>query len=363
MRGILVHSLVSRGVPFSVAFETAEQIHDRIAGREQIKREDLARFINELLGDRYDLGSRLPPLTAEPTRVIDPEGGSQPFSKGILALSLKGAGLEPSDAYDVARELEGRLLQEERREIARAELRELVTETIERTHGDLAAERYWVWHQVRHMGQPIFVLLGGSTGVGKTSVAVEVAQRLDIARVHSTDLIRQIMRLMFSPDLMPEIHCSTYEAAQVLKPELRGAANALIIGFREQAQKVAVGIHALLDRAVEENTSLIGRRARCFRGGRNPRSRGAPEALHPAIQAGSRPRARAVSQPFSRDHPDSGSHPGRSGSLRGADYRQRAEGRDDPLGNPLRHHHGPEAPRFPGEARRPMIGSRPRSED
>jgi 2-phosphoglycerate kinase len=257
MRGILVHSLVSRGVPFEVAFEAARKIKKRLPDRGNIERQKLAKLVADLLGDRYTLDAPSAPPRPEPLQVLDDEGSFQPFSKGILAVSLQGAGLDPSDAYDVARELEDRLVREGRWEIRRGELRELVAETIERTHGDLAAERYWVWHEVREVGRPIFLLLGGSTGVGKTSVAVEVAQRLDIARVHSTDLIRQIMRLMFSPDLMPEIHCSMYEVARVLKPELRLAENALIIGLQEQAQKVAVGVHGLLDRAVEESTSLI----------------------------------------------------------------------------------------------------------
>jgi 2-phosphoglycerate kinase len=133
----------------------------------------------------------------------------------------------------------------------------LVRDTIERTHGAAAAEQYRVWRQVLKTGKPIFILLGGSTGVGKTSIAVEVARRLEIARVLGTDLIRQIMRLMFSPDLMPEIHCSTYDAYEALKPELRGAGDPVIVGYREQAQKIAVGVHALLHRAVEENASVI----------------------------------------------------------------------------------------------------------
>jgi 2-phosphoglycerate kinase len=257
MRGILVHSLVSRGVPFEVAFEAAKKIKKRLPDRGKVQREELARLVDEFVGGRYTLDARSAPSSLEPLPVVDDEGNTQPFSKGILSLSLQGAGLEPDDAYDVARDIEIRLFQERRREIRRAELRELVTEAIERKHGDLAAERYWVWHEVRDAGRPIFLLLGGSTGVGKSTLAVEVARRLEIARIHSTDLVRQMMRLMFSPALMPEIHCSTYEAAQALKPELRTAENALIIGFREQAQKVAVGIHALLDRAVEENTSLI----------------------------------------------------------------------------------------------------------
>jgi 2-phosphoglycerate kinase len=257
MRGILVQSLMSRGVPFDVALEASTRIRDRIAARGQIKREELARLVEETLGDQYDLEAPPAPPAFEPTRVIASGRKADPFSKGILAVSLQGAGLEPSDAWDVARELEARLLRDGRREIRRSELRGLVQETIERTHGGAASGRYRVWRRAFHTGKPIFILLAGSTGVGKTTIAVEVARRLEIARVLGTDLIRQIMRLMFSPDLMPEIHCSTYDAHQALKPELRGAGHPVIVGFREQAQKIAVGVHALLDRSVEERTSVV----------------------------------------------------------------------------------------------------------
>jgi 2-phosphoglycerate kinase len=99
--------------------------------------------------------------------------------------------------------------------------------------------------------------VGGSTGVGKTSIAVEVASRLEIAHVIGTDSIRQIMRLMFSDELMPEIHCSTYDAFEILSSENTGLRDPVIAGFLEQAQKIAVGVHALLDRALEENINML----------------------------------------------------------------------------------------------------------
>ena len=40
------------------------------------------------------------------------------------------------------------------------------------------------------------------------------------------------MRLMFSPDLMPEIHCSTYDAYAALGPEFAGVEDPVIAGFR-----------------------------------------------------------------------------------------------------------------------------------
>jgi 2-phosphoglycerate kinase len=253
MRGILVQSLVSRGVPFDLALDTATKIRDRIAAVGEVDRADLAKLILELLGDR-ELEA---PREVRTPMVRDARGSNTPFSKGILAASLQGAGMEPSDAYDVAGELERRLLRSVSREVDRTELRGLVAETIERKHGERAAKRYRVWRRAAEEGRPIFLLVGGSTGSGKTSIAVEVARRLDIARVMGTDSIRQIMRLMFSADLMPEIHCSTYEAYRLLKPEALGARDPIAAGFREQAQKIAVGVHALLDRALEENASIL----------------------------------------------------------------------------------------------------------
>jgi len=257
MRGILVQSLVSRGVPFDVALQTATQIRDRVADRGDVSPADLSKLIDELLGDRYDLEAPPYRRAQEPPKVVGVGGSEMPFSKGILAVSLQGAGLEPSDAYDVARHLEGRLLRDGAVEISRIALRDLVRETIERTHGARAAERYTVWRRAREDGRPLFVLLGGSTGVGKTSIAVEVARRLEIARVIGTDSIRQIMRLMFSPDLMPEIHCSTYDAHSVLRSEGNALRDPVIAGFLEQAAKISVGVQALLDRAVEENTHML----------------------------------------------------------------------------------------------------------
>jgi 2-phosphoglycerate kinase len=257
MRGILVQSLVSRGVPFEVALETANEIRQRLTGKREVELSDLAKLLGELLADRYDLEAPPLPPAQEPPQVRTRRGTSSPFSKGMLAVSLQGSGLDPSDAYDVARELEARLLREKRRSIHRPALRELVSETIEHTHGARAAERYRVWRQALADGRPILLLMAGATGSGKTSIAVEVARRLEISRVVGTDSIRQIMRLMFSADLMPEIHCSSFDVYRALNLERSQGADRVIVGFREQAQKIAVGVHALLDRAIEENISMV----------------------------------------------------------------------------------------------------------
>ena len=254
MRGIMVQSLVSRGVPFDIALETANTVREKIGHRGEVEAHELSKLVDDLLGDRLDLEA-VPPELSMPT-VRDARGAAVPFSKGMLAVSLQGAGMDTSDAYDVSRELEARLIRKGHLEIGRMELRHLIAETIERTHGSSAAGRYRIWRHAREDPKPIFILLGGSTGVGKTSIAVEMARRLEISHVIGTDSIRQIMRLMFSADLMPEIHCSTYDAHKALGLEGHDQ-EPVIAGYREQAQKISVGVIALLDRALEENTSIL----------------------------------------------------------------------------------------------------------
>ncbi len=96
MRGIMVQSLVSRGVPFDIALETANTVREQIAHRGDVSRHELSKLVEDLLGDRLDLEA-VPPELPTPT-VRDARGTAVPFSKGIMAVSLQGAGMDTSDA-------------------------------------------------------------------------------------------------------------------------------------------------------------------------------------------------------------------------------------------------------------------------
>lgn len=251
MRGIVVHSLMSRGADFDDAYRSATAIRDKIRGRAVVHRDEIAAMVDELLGDSIE------PRPVEIPRTIDIIDGRKrtPFSKGVLAQSLLAAAMAPDEAFRSAQEIEATLHARGVREIDRGALRTLVHENLKRSN-DRVAGRYQVWRQFQHSDKPMILLLAGAAGVGKTALAQEVSHRLGIPRVVSTDAIRQVMRIMLSKELAPAIHASSYDAYRAVGG-LDQSEDPAIDAFRQQATTVSIGVKAMMDRAVEENTSMI----------------------------------------------------------------------------------------------------------
>lgn len=264
LRGMITHSLIERGLSFHEAYETASKVRDKIRSRHTVSKSELSKIIEQVVSERYGQRyarrrvSRVRQLPAVLVTGADRTDRIAPFSKGILSQSLQATGLEPPIAYDIGREIEGRLLQEKKKEISRDDLRRLIYETIHARHGPEIAERYLLWRCFKAPDKPLLILFGGATGVGKSTLAAEVAHRLGIQKLVSTDTIRQIMRMMFSQDLLPAIHYSSYEAwkERTIRAS-EGHQQAVISGFREQAVKVLVGVRAMVERAIQENSSLV----------------------------------------------------------------------------------------------------------
>lgn len=254
MRGILVHSLMARGLSFDDAYEIANRVRDRLHGRGPVTREELVAELRAVLDER-PLPDELPVLPGTPSIRVTGEGRGSPFSKGFLSQSLLAAAIDPNDAFDVAREIERELLLRGVREISRRDLRRLAYEALRRRIGSQSAERYLVWRRFQEPDRPVMLLLGGTAGSGKSSLAAEVAHRLGVHRVVSTDAIRQVMRIMLSPELMPAIHASSYEVHTALGTGGKG--DPVLDGFLAQASIVSVGVRAMMDRAVAENASQI----------------------------------------------------------------------------------------------------------
>ena len=179
-----------------------------------------------------------------------------PYSKGLMATSVMAAGLSPSRAYRVAEIVEDRLHTQGRFTIGSDELRELTGEVLEEEIGPRYADNYRTWQRAQNRALPLIVLIGGTTGVGKSTVATTIANRLGIVRIVSTDAIREVLRGVFKRSIMPALHTSSFDVASTLREPLPGI-DPVLAGFRLQVQAVSVGINKIIRRAVVEGTDLI----------------------------------------------------------------------------------------------------------
>ena len=185
-----------------------------------------------------------------------PLGGADlPYSNGLMARALIAAGVPADQAYQLGRRIEFDLAERGERSIDVDRLLVLAQEVLGDDEGERAVNRLRRLADLQALDVPIIVLIGGSTGTGKSTVAAEVAHRLGITRVASTDFIRQTMRAFFSPEFMPTIHYSSFEAGQALDEEVTG--DPTVVGFVEQCRHVCVGVDAAIGRALTEGWSMV----------------------------------------------------------------------------------------------------------
>jgi 2-phosphoglycerate kinase len=195
----------------------------------------------------------------EKNRQVIVSDGQQglPYSKGLMASRVQLTGLSAWRSYQVAERIEEVLVARGAPSVSRKELSAVAVRVLEEVAGDRYAKNYVRWDEVQALEIPLVILIGGATGVGKSTIATQLAARLGIVRVVATDAIREVMRGLFSRELMPTLYTSSFNADEALREPPPRSADKVIVGFREQTAAVAVGIHALLRRAAVEETSVI----------------------------------------------------------------------------------------------------------
>jgi 2-phosphoglycerate kinase len=180
-----------------------------------------------------------------------------PYSKGLMATSIMASGLPPVRAHHVAEVIEAQLHEAGLESISSVELRDLAARVLADEVGQRYADNYETWQRAQDRTVPLIVLVGGTTGVGKSTIATTVASRLGIVRIVSSDAIREVMRGIFTREMMPSLHTSTFDVAAHLREPPAGDADPVIAGFRRQVGAVSVGITQLIRRAVVEGTDLL----------------------------------------------------------------------------------------------------------
>jgi 2-phosphoglycerate kinase len=161
-----------------------------------------------------------------------------------MAQSLSATGMAPERAFDLARVVERRLEREGIERIESAELGDLTERVLGEEEGEASVRRFRHWRRLDSLERPLVVLIGGTTGVGKSTVATMLAARLGITRVIATDVVRQVLRAFFTHEAMASVHHSAFEAGGV-------------DGYTDQAAQVNTGIAAIMQRACDEAKPVV----------------------------------------------------------------------------------------------------------
>jgi 2-phosphoglycerate kinase len=160
-------------------------------------------------------------------------------------------------AYELAARIEQDLRGSGAQTVDLDRLQQLASEVLGANEGERTARRLRRFERLRALELPLVILVGGATGTGKSTVATEVAHRLGITRVTSTDFIRQTLRGFFSSEFMPSVHQSSFEAGETLPAVEREAGDPLLLGFIDQTRHVLVGVNASVERALQEGWSMV----------------------------------------------------------------------------------------------------------
>lgn len=186
---------------------------------------------------------------------VDGNSYKEPFSKGVLARSLRVSNLSLDQSYEIASDIENKLIEKKVAEITVNELAEFVAEHLNMIDPAISV-KYERWRSVRKSDEPLIILIGGASGVGTSSMAFELANRLGLKNIISTDMIREVMRKIVSKELNPVIHKSSFNAYESIRtPAIR--VDAVIEGFISHVDVVNVGIEAIIERSIKEGISVI----------------------------------------------------------------------------------------------------------
>jgi len=264
LRGILTRSLLDAGLVFENAFELATRMRDDLSARDEITTGEIRANVCELLKQSGYLEAleryRMPMIGLARIQVFGLGGRISSFSRGRHERSLQASGMKAEKSEQITAMIYDQLLAAGVSSITSGELGYLTYLCLKQAVSKKAAKRYLVWSEFQRSGRPLLLLICGTVGTGKSTVATEIAHLLDIVRIQSTDMLREVMRMMMPSRLLPVLHASSFNAWQVLPIQGiqdRDRDQLVADGYRSQADLLAVPCEAVLNRAIEESVPLI----------------------------------------------------------------------------------------------------------
>lgn len=265
LRGILTRSLQKSGLTFDQAHDISNKIRDEIEGKSLITSIDLEHLVIKHLkkaGAEHAVTlyeNRNMPYMLQ---VESDNGQYAAFSPSRYRVDLEAIGLTSDEALSIVDEVSAHLLRRNKPDVTGRYIAKITYRLLRKSKdlGNKVAHRWLVWRDFLHSGRPMVFLIGGTAGCGKSTIATNIASRLEIPRMQSTDMLREVMRTMIPADVEPVLHKSSYSAWQELPGdvlEVEDKSSRIYIGYCRQAEIMSDPIKAVINRALHERVSVI----------------------------------------------------------------------------------------------------------
>ncbi|OLS28444.1 MAG: 2-phosphoglycerate kinase [Candidatus Heimdallarchaeota archaeon LC_2] len=187
---------------------------------------------------------------------VQTRGGDIPFSVGYLSDALLSIGLPQEQAYNDSYSISLIVAGQGKSLLTSEEIMKITANWYEGRDPELSGRIMIMFNDFEEL-KPMVILLGGVTGIGKSTLSQLLGSRMKIKSLIGTDLIREVMRVTISPTLMPSLHTSSYIAYKKMDTSFLPALSQPIVGFEEQARSVVVGVEAAIEQAIDDNEILI----------------------------------------------------------------------------------------------------------
>lgn len=107
--------------------------------------------------------------------------------------------------------------------------------------------------------KPYVILIGSASGIGKSTIASEISNKLQIKYLIESDFIREIVRGIIGNDYAPALHSSSYNAYSTLrdKSNYENRDKLIEAGFEEHASFVIPAIENVIKRSIKDNDSIV----------------------------------------------------------------------------------------------------------
>ena len=109
------------------------------------------------------------------------------------------------------------------------------------------------------MRKPYVILIGSASGIGKSTIAAELAKALNIKHLIESDFVRAVVRGIIGKEYAPALHSSSYDAYKHLRNKNRYESYDELVsaGFDEHAASVIPGLEKIIQRAITDYDDII----------------------------------------------------------------------------------------------------------